>query len=162
MAATKKTTKKTTTKTTTKTAPKTAKKSPVKRARKAVEESVDNIAEASSQDFQSIVTRIRGGFGDAAAALTESGSKLDETRRDVMLAIIENAQENADLTFEALRDVMESDSMGDTLRIQRDALRETIERNLAQVREVSSLAAQGGKESFEPVSAYIGELRAKA
>lgn len=155
MAATKKTTTK---KTTAKSA---AKKSPVKRTRKAVEESVEDISEASQKDFQSIVSRVRGGFSDAAAALAESGGKLDETRRDVMLAIIENAQENADLTFDALREVMESDTMGDSLRIQRDALRESIERNLAQVREVTSLAAQGGKESIEPVTAYIDQLRSK-
>jgi hypothetical protein len=86
---------------------------------------------------------------------------MDDKRRAILMTLIENAQANADATFDALRDVMEAETVADSLRIQRDALRDGIERNLAQVRDVATLAAQSSKESMEPVTGYFANLRAK-
>ncbi|MEM9704590.1 MAG: phasin family protein [Pseudomonadota bacterium] len=157
MAAAKKATKKTT-KTTAKSAAQKTRRAAKKTVQHAAE-TIEEVRDDAQTDLQSIMNRIRNGFGDAATALSETGDKLDDTRRDVMLAIIESAQENADHTFAALREIMDSETVGETLRIQRDAMRETIERNVAQVREISSLAAQGGRGSIEPLGSYITELR---
>ncbi|MEL7028279.1 MAG: phasin family protein [Pseudomonadota bacterium] len=118
-------------------------------------------AQTEAPNLQSILARIRAGFGEAAEALSEAGDKLGDTRREVLLTILEDAQENADQTFETLRDVIESDNLGDSLRIQREALRESIERSVAQVREISSIATEGGKASVEPVSEYVSKLRTR-
>lgn len=111
---------------------------------------------------EAILSRIQDGFKEAGAALSESGSVMDEKRREIILTLIENAQVNADATFSALRDVMESESLTDSLRIQRDALREGIERNVAQVRDLAALAAQSGRESVQPVAGYLSTLRPKS
>lgn len=110
-------------------------------------------------NVDSILKRIQDGFKEAGAALAESGSIMDEKRREILMTLIENAQTNADATFTALREVMEAESVSESLRIQRDALRDGIERNLSQVRDVASLTAQSGRESIEPVTGYLSALR---
>ena len=141
--ATKKTTKKTTAKKT------TAKAAPKAAAAKATQD--DNV--------EPILERIQAGFKEAGHALAESGAIMDDKRREILMTLIGNAQENTDATFEALREVMQAESVTDSLRIQRDALREGIERNVAQVRDVASLTATGSRESIEPVTEYIASLR---
>lgn len=144
-------TKKTTTK-------KTATKKP---AAKPATENVE-ATEATEAAVETIMARIQAGFKEAGVALNESGGIMDETRREIIMTLITNAQENTDATFNALRDVMEAESLTDSLRIQRDALREGIERNVAQVRGIASLTATGGRESMEPVADYLSSLRERA
>jgi hypothetical protein len=115
----------------------------------------------SSENVETILARIQDGFKEAGAALASSGHIMDEKRREILVTLIENAQENANATFAALREVMEAESIGDSLKIQREALRDGIERNLAQVRDVAALAAQSSRQSFEPVSEYFSNLREK-
>lgn len=141
----------------TKTKKATTKKAPAKKAapKKA------KVETAPSSDVESILARIQVGFKEAGAALSESGAIMGDKRREVLVTLIENAQENTDATFEALRDVMEADTVSESLRIQRDALREGIERNVAQVREVASMTAESSRETIEPVTEYISTLREK-
>lgn len=115
----------------------------------------------ASENVETILARIQEGFKEAGAALASSGHIMDEKRREILVTLIENAQENANATFTALRNVMEAETIGDSLKIQREALRDGIERNLAQVRDVAALAAQSGRQSFEPVGEYFSNLREK-
>ncbi|MEO1043563.1 MAG: phasin family protein [Pseudomonadota bacterium] len=138
-------------------------------AESTVDETVETIeateAEAIEADadeaVESIFKRIQAGFKDAGAALADSGTIMGDKRREVLMTMLENAQENTDATFTALRQAMEAESFTDSLRIQRDALREGIERNVSQVRNVTSLTAEGSKESIAPVREYFGQLREK-
>lgn len=150
--ATKKTTKKTAAKTAAKPRAKTAKAESVK---------AESAKAEAATEVDSILERIQQGFKEAGAALAESGAIMDDKRRSILMTLIENAQANADATFEALRDVMEAETVTDSLRIQRDALRDGIERNVAQVRDVAALTAQSSRESLEPVTGYFASLRAK-
>ncbi|MBI1394275.1 MAG: hypothetical protein GC152_16215 [Alphaproteobacteria bacterium] len=143
MAPTKKTTKKTTAK--------AAAKRATKKAAEAVNEAENSV--------ESVFARIQAGFKDAGAVLAQTGTIADEKRREILMTLIANAQENTDATFEAMRDVMIAESLTDSLRIQRDALREGIERNVAQVRSVASMTATGSRETIEPVADYLSSLR---
>jgi hypothetical protein len=116
----------------------------------------------SAKKVDTILARIQQNFKEAGAALASSGHIADEKRREVLMTLIENAQVNADATFAAMKDVLEADTLNDSLRIQRDALRDGIERNLAQVRDVAALAAQGGRETVVPVTEFVSTLREKA
>ncbi len=119
-------------------------------------------AEAVTEEaVESIFARIQAGFKEAGAALGDSNAIMGDKRREVLLTMLENAQENADATFDALREAMDAESFTDSLRIQRDALREGIERNVAQVRNVSSLTAEGSRETIAPVTEYLSSLREK-
>lgn len=115
----------------------------------------------ASANVETILKRIQANFKEAGAALATSGHIMDEKRREILVTIIENAQVNTDATFSALRDVMDAETLGDSIRIQRDALRDGIERNLSQVRDVAALAAQSGRETVEPVTEYFSGLRDK-
>lgn len=115
----------------------------------------------TTKKVESILERIQQNFKEAGAALASSGHIADEKRREVLVTLIENAQANADATFAALREVLEAESLTDSLRIQRDALRDGIERNLAQVRDVAALAAQGSRETVVPVTEFVSSLREK-
>ena len=57
--------------------------------------------------------------------------------------------------------MLDAETLNDSLRIQRDALRDGIERNLAQVRDVAALAAQGGRDTVVPVTEFVSSLREK-
>lgn len=118
-------------------------------------------AGATKKNVETIFERIQQNFKEAGAALASSGHIADEKRREVLVTLIENAQANADATFTALREVLESESLSESLRIQRDALRDGIERNLAQVRDVAALAAQGSRETVVPVTEFVASLREK-
>ena len=165
--ATEKTTKKTT-KTTKKAAKrKTAKKTTAKtkaktaKAKAAAEDTLENIADDAENRLSSIVEQIRDSLGEAREALAESGSVMDDRRRDIALQLIANMQENADETFASLQDVVTADSLGDTLRISRDALRSGIERNVRQVKDFAENATDSTRETVEPVGDYLSSLRDK-
>ncbi|MEM9286012.1 MAG: phasin family protein [Pseudomonadota bacterium] len=115
----------------------------------------------TEEAVESIFARIQAGFKEAGAALGDSNAIMGDKRREVLLTMLENAQENADATFDALREAMDAESFTDSLRIQRDALREGIERNVAQVRNVTSLTAEGSRETIAPVTEYLSNLREK-
>ncbi|MEQ8935405.1 MAG: phasin family protein [Amphiplicatus sp.] len=139
-----------------------AKKTTTKKATaKAAKPRVKAESAEADANVESILKRIQDGFKEAGAALAESGAIMDEKRRGILITLIENAQVNADSTFSALREVMEAESVTDSLRIQRDALRDGIERNLSQVRDVASLTAQSSRESIVAVAGYLSSLRAK-
>ncbi|MEL7486937.1 MAG: phasin family protein [Pseudomonadota bacterium] len=140
------------------TTKKATKKTPAKKTAKAKAEAATAEAE---QNVESILTRIQSGFKEAGAALSESGSIMGDKRREILMTMIENAQENADATFEALREVMEAESISDSVRIQRDALRHGIERNVAQVRDMATMTRDSSRESMEPVAEYLSTLRGK-
>lgn len=151
--------------TTKKTKTKTAAKKTVKKAKataKAAKATVEAAADETENKVESILKRIQDGFKEAGAALAESGAIMDDKRREVLVTLIENAQENADATFDALREVMEARSLADSLKIQREALRDGLDRNVAQIRDLASLTATSTRESVEPVGEYLAALRAKA
>jgi hypothetical protein len=146
-------------KTTKKTGAKAAKPVAAK-AEKTAEKTVKT-ARDSKEKVETILDRLQQNFKEAGAALASSGHIADEKRREFLVTLIENAQTNADATFAALREVLEADTLNDSLRIQRDALRDGIERNLAQVRDIAALAAQGGRETVVPMSEFVTNLREK-
>lgn len=136
-------------------------KAKVKRAAASVEAVAEEATETVENRFESIIGQIRSNLAEARDALAESGAVMDEHRRDIAMTMIANMQENADETFASLEDVVKADSVGETLKISRDALRSGIERNVRQVKEFAQATADSSKESVEPVADYISSLRTK-
>lgn len=116
---------------------------------------------SAKSDLRTIMDRVRSNYVEAAVAVSQTNGKLEDARREVMFAILENTQENTDRIFDALRDMVDADSLGDALRIQREVVVESVEQMLQQVKDVSSLAADKGKDSVTPVGEYISKLRDK-
>ena len=143
------------------TAKATAAKTKAKRAVNNAKAAADDATDAVENRFDSIIGQIRDNLAEAREALAESGTVMDERRKEIAMTMISNMQENADETFASLEDVIKSDSVGETLKISRDALRSGIERNVRQVKEFAQTAAESSKDSVEPVADYISTLRTK-
>ena len=79
--------------------------------------------------------------------------------RKIALKVISNAEENMTQGFETLRAVLEADNFQDALKIQQEALRETFERNLKQIREVTEMLTAGSQTAFKPISSFVGSFR---
>ena len=73
--------------------------------------------------------------------------------------VIANAEENLSHSFEMLRAVLEADNFGEALKIQQEALRDTFERNLKQIREVTEMLTSGGQSAFKPLGKLVANFR---
>ena len=149
--------------TTTTEAP-TAKKTPAKKKatkKKATAKKKAAPKKEASNRFEAVVEDIRANLAEARQALTESGSVIDDRRKEIALSLIANMQENTDATLSTLEDVVKSESLNETLQISRDALRSGIERNVRQVRDFADFATTSTKETAAPVGDYLSSLRAK-
>jgi|GEM_PF-5930912 len=139
----------------------TSAKTKAKRAVNTAKAATEDATNVVENRFESIIGQIRDNLAEAREALAESGAVMDEHRREIAMTMISNMQENADETFASLEDVVKADSVGETLKISRDALRNGIERNVRQVKEFAQTAADSSKDSVEPVAEYLSTLRTK-
>ena len=106
-----------------------------------------------------IFARVQDSFRDAGEALREAGGLAGDQSRKIALKVIANAEENMTQGFETLRAVFEAENFGEALKIQQEALRETFERNLKQIREVTEMLTAGGQTAFKPISHFVGSFR---
>ena len=95
----------------------------------------------------------RGGMGVVYAAFD---TKIE---RKIALKVIANAEENMTQGFETLRAVLEADDFQSALKIQQAALRETFERNLKQIREVTEMLTSSGQTAFKPLGKLVASFR---
>jgi carbamoyl-phosphate synthase large subunit len=52
-----------------------------------------------------------------------------------------------------------ADNFGEALKIQQEALRETFERNLKQIREVTEMLTEGSQTALKPLGKFVANLR---
>lgn len=103
--------------------------------------------------------RVQDSFRDAGEALREAGGLAGDQSRKIALKVISNAEENMTQGFETLRAVLEAENFQDALKIQQEALRETFERNLKQIREVTEMLTMGGQSAFKPLGKFVASFR---
>lgn len=101
------------------------------------------------------MSNARAKLAETTSALIETSELMTKNRHDVLLKILGNARVNAAHHYQTFRDVLASESLSESLDIQRDALREALGRNFEQVRDVASLAVEGSKASLKPVKALV-------
>jgi len=106
-----------------------------------------------------IFARVSDSFRDAGEALREAGGAAGNQSRKIALKVIANAEENMSQGFETLRAVLEADNFQDALKIQQEALRETFERNLKQIREVTEMLTAGSQTAFKPFGKLVASFR---
>ena len=82
----------------------------------------------------------------------------DQSRK-IALKVIANAEENMTQGFETLRAVLEADNFQSAMKIQQEALRETFERNLKQIREVTEMLTSSGQTAFKPLGKLVASFR---
>jgi hypothetical protein len=135
----------------------TAKKA--RRAPKAKANKVHDNVKVATEANAKIFSRVQDTFRDAGEAIREAGGVAGDQSRKIALKVIANAEENMTQGFETLRAVLEADNFGEALKIQQEALRETFERNLKQIREVTEMLTMGGQHAFKPLSKLVSNFR---
>jgi len=106
-----------------------------------------------------LFSRVQHSLRDARTALRQAGGLAGDQSRKIALKVIANAEENMTQGFETLRAVLEADNFGEALKIQQEAMRETFERNLKQIREVTELLTEGGQTALKPLGKFVANLR---
>ena len=106
-----------------------------------------------------IFSRVQDSFRDAGEALREAGGLAGDQSRKIALKVISNAEENMTQGFETLRAVFEADNFQEAMKIQQEALRETFERNLKQIREVTEMLTAGSQTAFKPFGKLVASFR---
>ena len=120
---------------------------------------VNGTAKTAADTNAKMFSRVQYSFRDAGAALRQVGGLAGNQSRKIALKVIANAEENMTQGFETLRAVLEADNFGDALKIQQEALRETFERNLKQIREVTEMLTEGGQTALKPLGKFVANLR---
>lgn len=103
-------------------------------------ESIDNMAGAAGD-------RMR----QAGEAMQASGKRMMDGGSSIGMRIIEQAEENSQQAFAAMRAAAQAKDLSDVMRIQGDYLREQGSRSMAQAREIGELIAQFGRDAVAPL-----------
>lgn len=147
---------------TTKTENKVEKK--VADAKFEIQDATDAVLEAAEAvkskvkiDFEAATENVRTSLKATTDAILETSELLNKNQHAVLLKVLDNARENSEQSYKTLRDVLGAESISESVDIQRDALRTSIERNLEQVREVATLAVEGSKSGYKPVNDLVAK-----
>ncbi len=103
-------------------------------------ESMDNMAGAAGE-------RMR----QAGEAMQASGKRMADGGATIGMRIIEQAEENSQQAFAAMRAAAQAKDLADVMRIQGDFLREQGSRSMAQAREIGELIVQFGRDAVAPM-----------
>jgi hypothetical protein len=136
----------------------TAKKTRRTKAKAKVNGTAKTTAKATETNAK-IFSRVQDSFRDAGEALREAGGVAGDQSRKIALKVIANAEENMTQGFETLRAVFEADNFQEAMKIQQEALRETFERNLKQIREVTEMLTAGSQNAFKPFGKLVASFR---
>ncbi len=87
----------------------------------------------------------------AGEAMRASGQKMADNSSSLGIAMIDQAQTNAEQAFAAMRAAAQAKDLGDVMRIQGDYLREQSQRSMNQAREIGELIMKFGREAVAPM-----------
>jgi len=87
----------------------------------------------------------------AGEAMRASGQKIADHSSSLGVAMIDQAQANAEQAFAAMRAAAQAKDLGDVIRIQGDYLREQSQRSMNQAREIGELIMKFGRDAVAPM-----------
>lgn len=87
----------------------------------------------------------------AGEAMRASGQKIADHSSSLGVAMIDQAQANAEQAFAAMRAAARAKDLGDVMRIQGDYLREQGQRSMNQAREIGELIMRFGRDAVGPL-----------
>ena len=100
---------------------------------------------------------VNGMIGKMQENFKEAGEQMTERQREVMLKVIENAEENVSAGFDTLRGVIGSENLIDAVKVQQEAVSQAVQRNMEQVREVSEILG-GNQEMLNKFSEFMSSM----
>jgi hypothetical protein len=87
----------------------------------------------------------------AGEAMRASGQRVADQTSSLGVAMIDQAQANAEQAFAALRAAAQAKDLSDVMRIQGDYLREQSQRSMNQAREIGELIMKFGRDAVAPM-----------
>ena len=84
-------------------------------------------------------------------AMQASGRKMAEGGSAVGVKMIEQAEENAQQAFAAMRAAAQAKDLTEVMKIQSEYLRDQGSRSMAQAREMGELIMQFGRDAVAPM-----------
>jgi phasin family protein len=83
----------------------------------------------------------------AGEAMRAGGQKMAENGSQIGVKMIDQAEQNAQEAFAAMRRAAGAKDLGEVMRIQGDYLRDQGSRSMAQAREIGELIMQFGRDA---------------
>ena len=87
----------------------------------------------------------------ATEAMRASGEKIAQGSSTLGLKMLDQAEQNAQAGFAAMRQAAQAKDVSDVMRIQSDFMRDQGSRSMAQAREIGELIVQFGRDAVAPL-----------
>lgn len=133
------------------------KSAPPKRAAKA--EPTPTTAKSGADRLREGVQKARDALGErvidpakrAGEAMRTSGKKLAEGNAEIGLKMLDQAEQNVQQAFAAMRAAAKAKDLSEVMKIQAEFLRAQSERSMEQAKEIGELIAHVGREAVNPL-----------
>jgi hypothetical protein len=83
----------------------------------------------------------------AGEAMRAGGQKAMENGSQIGVRMIDQAEQNAQLAFDAMRRAAQAKDLGEVMQVQADFLRDQGNRSMSQAREIGELIMQFGRDA---------------
>ncbi len=110
-------------------------------------------------DAQKVVDAMQANMRDLQTALQKSSATMSESQREIAELLMAHARENMEESMRALQGVAQSGDIAESLRLQGTALRDSLERNMRQIREVTEKVSSGSQDAMKPLGEFFEQLR---
>lgn len=87
----------------------------------------------------------------ATEAMRATGEKMAQGGSTLGLKMLDQAEQNAQAGFAAMRQAAQAKDVSDVMKIQSDFMREYSSRSMAQAREIGELIVQFGRDAVAPL-----------
>lgn len=110
----------------------------------------------TAEQMQRAGDRVADQTARAGEAMKQSGQKMAEGGSALSVKMLDQAETNTQQAFAAMRAAAEAKDLTEVMKIQGDYLREQGSRSVAQMREISELIMQFGRDAVAPLKGGMG------
>ncbi len=110
-------------------------------------------------EVQKMMDSMQSNMRDLQTALQKSGASMTESQREIAELLMNHARENLEESMRALQGVAQSGDLADSLRLQGSALRDSMQRNMRQIREVTEKVNAVSQDAMKPLGDFFEQLR---
>ena len=115
----------------------------------------DSTSEAMRDAGERMRDTFQSGMAEPAKRATEAmratGEKMAQGGSTLGLKMLDQAEQNAQAGFAAMRQAAQAKDVSDVMRIQSEFMREYGSRSMAQAREIGELIVQFGRDAVAPL-----------
>ncbi len=118
-----------------------------------------NMGAMNQAEVQKMMDGMQANMRELQAALQKSGATMTESQREIAELLMNHARENLEESMRALQGVAQSGDLADSLRLQGTALRDSMQRNMRQIQEVTEKVNAVSQDAMKPLGDFFEQLR---